>query len=45
MKNEITKQIFEKMKSKDFGESLCDETKYKILSWVIKQLTAKKENK
>jgi hypothetical protein len=45
MKNEITKQIFEKMKFKNFGESLCNETKYKILSWIIKQMTTKKDGK
>ena len=27
MKNEIEQQIFEKMKAKDFGESMCNETK------------------
>jgi hypothetical protein len=35
---EIEQQIFEKMKSKDFGESMCDETKLNILKWTIKQL-------
>jgi len=27
MKNEIEQQILEKMKTKDFGESMCNETK------------------
>ena len=38
MKNEIEKQIFEKMKAKDFGESMCNETKLNVLKWTMKQL-------
>jgi hypothetical protein len=38
MKNEIEQQIFEKMKSKDFGESMCNETKLKVLRWTMQQL-------
>jgi len=38
MKNEIEQQIFEKMKAEDFGESMCDETKLKVLKWTMKQL-------
>ena len=38
MKKELEKQIFEKMKVKDFGESMCDETKLKVLRWIMKQL-------
>ena len=38
MKNEIEKQIFEKMKAKDFGESMCNETKRNVLIWVMQQL-------
>lgn len=38
MKNEIEQQIFEKMKAKDFGESMCNETKRKVLRWVMQQL-------
>ena len=38
MKNEIEKQIFEKMKAKDFGESMCNETKLNVLKWTMQQL-------
>jgi hypothetical protein len=38
MKNEIEQQIFEKMKAKDFGESMCNETKLNVLKWTMKQL-------
>ena len=38
MKNEIEQQIFEKMKAKDFGESMCNETKRNVLRWVMQQL-------
>jgi hypothetical protein len=38
MKNEIEKQIFEKMKAKDFGESMCNETKLNVFKWTMKQL-------
>ena len=38
MKNEIEQQIFEKMKAKDFGESMCNETKLKVLRWAMQQL-------
>ena len=38
MKKEIIYSIFEKIKAKDFGESMCDETKLKILKWCDKQL-------
>lgn len=35
---EIEKQIFEKMRAKDFGESMCNETKRNVLRWVMQQL-------
>ena len=35
---EIEKQIFEKMKVEDFGESMCNETKQNVLRWVMQQL-------
>ena len=38
MKNEIEQQIFEKMKAKDFGESMCNETKRNVLRWAMQQL-------
>ena len=38
MKNEIEQQIFEKMKAKDFGESMCNETKLNVLKWTMQQL-------
>ena len=38
MKNEIEEQIFEKMKAKDFGESMCNETKLNVLKWTMQQL-------
>jgi len=38
MKNEIEQQIFEKMKAKDFGESMCNETKLKVIRWTTQQL-------
>lgn len=38
MKNEIKQQIFEKMKAKDFGESMCNETKLNVLKWTMQQL-------
>ena len=38
MKNEIGQQIFEKMKAKDFGESMCNETKLNVLKWTMQQL-------
>jgi len=38
MKNEIEQHIFEKMKSKDFGESMCNETKLNVLKWTMQQL-------
>ena len=38
MKNEIEQQIFEKMKAKNFGESMCNETKLNVLKWTIQQL-------
>ena len=38
MKNKIEQQIFEKMKAKDFGESMCNETKRKVLRWVMQKL-------
>jgi hypothetical protein len=38
MNNEIEKQIFEKMKAKDFGESMCNETKLNVLKWTMQQL-------
>jgi hypothetical protein len=38
MKNEIEQQIFKKMKAKDFGESMCNETKLSVLKWTIQQL-------
>ena len=44
MKNEIEQQIFEKMKAKDFGESMCNETKLNVLKWTMQQLR-KHENR
>ena len=38
MKNEIEQQIFENMKAKDFGESMCNETKLNVLRWTMQQL-------
>lgn len=38
---EIEKQIFEKMRAKDFGESMCNETKRNVLRWVMQQLQEK----
>ena len=38
MKNEIEQQILEKMKVKDFGESMCNETELKVLRWTMQQL-------
>jgi len=38
MKNEIEQQIFKKMKAKDFGESMCNETKLNVLRWTMQQL-------
>jgi hypothetical protein len=38
MKKEIEQQIFEKMKAKDFGESMCNETKLSVLRWTMQQL-------
>ena len=38
LKNEIEQQIFEKMKAKDFGESMCNETKLNVLKWTMQQL-------
>lgn len=38
MKKEIEQQIFEKMKAKDFGESMCNETKLNVLKWTMQQL-------
>lgn len=38
MKNEIEQKIFEKMKAKDFGESMCNETKMNVLKWTMQQL-------
>ncbi len=32
------KEIYEKMKRRDFGESMCDETKLKVLNFVERQL-------
>lgn len=38
MKTEIEQQIFERMKDKDFGESMCNDTKLKVFNWVLQQL-------
>ena len=38
MKNEIEQQIFKKMKAKDFGESMCNETKLNVLRWTMRPL-------
>ena len=35
---QIEQQIFEKMKAKDFGESMCNETKLNVLKWTMQQL-------
>lgn len=32
------KEIYEKMKRRDFGESMCDETKLKVLNFIERQL-------
>ncbi len=32
------KEIYEKMKCRDFGESMCDETKLKVLNFIERQL-------
>jgi len=40
MKTEI--KIYNKMKRKDFGESMRDETKLKVLNWVLKQVYEKR---
>ena len=34
-------EIYNKMKRKDFGESMCDETKLKVLNWVLEQVYEK----
>jgi hypothetical protein len=38
MRNTIERLIYNKMESKDFGESMCNETKLKVLRWTIQQL-------
>ena len=38
MRNTIERIIYNKMESKDFGESMCNETKLKVLRWIIQQL-------
>ena len=38
IKNEIEQHIFKKMKSKDFGESMCNKTKLNVLKWTMQQL-------
>ena len=35
-------EIYNKMKHKDFGESMCDETKLKVLNWVLEQVYEKR---
>ena len=40
MKTEI--EMYKKMKRKDFGESMCDETKLKVLIWVLEQVYEKR---
>ena len=35
-------EIYNKMKRKDFGESMCDETKLKVLNWVLEQVYEKR---
>lgn len=32
------KEIYEKMKRRDFGESMCDETKLNVLNFIERQL-------
>ena len=32
------KKIYEKMKRRDFGESMCNETKLKVLNFIERQL-------
>lgn len=34
--------IYNKMKLKDFGESMCDETKLNVLNWVLEQVYEKR---
>ncbi len=36
MKNK--KDIYEKMKCKNFGESMCNETKLKVLNFIERQI-------
>ena len=31
-------EIYNKMKKKDFGESMSDETKLQVLNWVLEQV-------
>lgn len=35
-------EIYLKMKRKDFGESMCDETKLKVLNWILEQVYEKR---
>lgn len=35
-------EIYNKMKLKDFGESMCNETKLKVLNWVLEQVYEKR---
>ena len=35
-------EIYKKMIRKDFGESMCDETKLKVLNWVLDQVYEKR---
>ena len=42
MSKEIEKTtIFQKMKKKDFGESMCNDTKLNVLKWILKELKPK----
>ena len=34
--------IYLKMKTQNFGESMCDETKLKVLKWITKEFQKKK---
>jgi hypothetical protein len=38
MKKEIEREIFKKMKAKDFGETMCNKTKLNVLRWTMRQL-------
>ena len=41
MKNK--KEIYEKMKRRNFGESMCNETKLKVLNFIERQIRLQNE--